>query len=227
MAMKNRKRGSEDFFSSGYNESDDGSGSSRFSSPRKRPLTEGYQTLPRNSIKYPETISAFADGIKSDFFDIFSSGATALGSTVRMFFPMHSVDETTEDSLNDIEVSTPAGANKTPLKKSKSLSSPSPLKQKLKDSQAAIRMRCSNLWNEADKTAEFNNNSGMSPMPTLSYSSDSQGGLDEATHGRRYSSSSASTQAKKNNAKAQKGGKVLLAKLAKNPTIQVQNEMFV
>ena len=175
-----------------------------------------YKSVPQKP-KYPETMSAFADGIKSDFFDIFSSGATAIGSTVRMFFPMHSVDETTEDSLEDIEVSTPIPVNKS------SRPSPSPLKQKMKDSQAAIRMRCSNLWVEADKAggspsisnSDSSSSSGSSSTPTLFHSSVPQS-LDEVTHGRRDASS-----CKKNNLKAQKGGKVLLMKLKKNPTIQV------
>lgn len=176
-------------------------------------------------------MSAFADGIKSDFFDIFSTGATALGSTVRLFFPMHSVDETTEDSLKDIEVSTPMKVIKS--RSSLASPSPSPLKQKIKDSQTAVRMRCSNLWSEADRAADLpssisSSSSSSISMPDL-FSSPALQSLDEATHGRGDISSasasesrSASSQAtKKNNAKAQKGGKVLLTKLMKNPTIQV------
>jgi len=72
-------------------------------------------------------------------------------------------------------------------------------------------LRCSTLWNEADKAA----GSSSSSMKDIFSSTEKGGGMDDATHGKRDS------QAKKNNAKAQKGGKVLLAKLMKNPTIQV------
>lgn len=131
-----------------------------------------------------------------------------------MFFPMHSVDETTEDSLNDIEVNTPAGGSRTPLngKVKKSHPSPSPIKppikQKVMDTKDALRMRCSTLWSEADQSAAAGN-----------VNSTSDKSLDEATHGQRERSES--KVAKRNNAKAKEGGKVLISKLEKNPTIQV------
>jgi hypothetical protein len=190
-------------------------------------ISSGQQEF--NPTKYPETMSAFADGIKSDFFDMFSTGASALGSTVRLFFPMHSVtDDATEDSLNEIEVTAPAPGEggMTPLKGMKNKNTcntsspfprqpmathppPSPLKQKIIESQAAIRMRCSNLWNESNIAIADKSSSSSSKC------------LDVATHGQEKENSSEMSQAKRNNAKAQKGGKVLLSKLAKNASIQV------
>ena len=161
---------------------------------------------------YPETITAFADGLKSDFIDMFSTGANVLGSTVKMFFPMHNIDETTEDSLNDIEVKTPA-ASKTPQKenyKNSTLPAPSPLKKKFKETEEAIRMRCSNLWHEADKSGESSSSNNMK-------------GLDDATHGGGRIAVRPQ-QTRKNSTKGQKGGKVLLAKLAKSPSIQVSRK---
>jgi hypothetical protein len=243
MSVKNRKRGPADIFSANdYTTGFDSSGSGSVSecvsgsgvpSPRKRVMRSHQsqsqsQQQQQPNPKYPETMLAFADGIKSDFFDIFSSGADALGSTVRMFFPMHSVDETTEDSLNDIEIKTPAQEPTvaTPSKLSKlksSLPSPSPLKQKLKESQAAIRMRCSNLWPEADNGVGMDSNASLMDM-----FNEVDKGLDDATHGRDDGASKATvtSQAKKNNTKAQAGGKVLLSKLAKNTTIQVCSIIF-
>lgn len=210
-SVKNRKRGSEDFFSSsGYAEDVFRSGGG-VGSPLKR-VTRAANAQQQQSTKYPETISAFADGIRSDFFDIFSTGASALGSTVRMFFPMHSVDESTEDSLKDIEVTAPEGAGMTPSTATKlkvSFPSPSPLKQKLKESQSAIRMRCSNLWPEPADAPPSEGDKRVTLRDLLASAA------KDTDDGKELS------QAKKNNAKAQAGGKVLLAKLTKNPTIQV------
>ena len=124
---------------------------------------------------------------------------------------MHSYSEdTSEDSLNEIEVAASSASSMTPIKaaynaQTRPSPSPSPLKQKVKSSQEAIRMRCSTLWNEKSSTP--------SNVKHVEKS------LDSTTHGRGGDKN----QAKKNNAKAQKGGKVLLVKLAKNPTIQVRH----
>jgi len=123
--------------------------------------------------RYPESLASFADGIRSDVMDIIETGANALNKSFSLIFPFvagyENMDAMEDDSIHDIEVKS------TPHKSSKS-------SNKMKQSQDALRMRCSSMWNEKRSNENILQSSSQS--------------------------------------RAQKGGKVLLEKLARNPKIQ-------
>lgn len=138
--------------------------------------------------KYPESITAFADGLRSDVMEIIGTGAGILNKSINFIFPFIGYDtvETNEnDSLHDIEVTNNNNNNNSKSNKQKESN------YKMKQSQEALKMRCQSLWGK-----DSNSNTNNMNMN------------NETSHGMSQSC-------------AQKGGKVLLDKLNKNPSIQV------
>lgn len=169
--MRSRKRNSSNFFYDYQDSSTSPTKKSHISSSKDGPAMGNYDP------KYPESFTAFADGLKSDVMDLIGTSAGLLNRSISFIFPFmgyETVETSMNDSLHDIEVIN----SKTQKNKQQH-------DAKMKQSQEAIKMRCQSLWT---KDANGTNS-------TSSESSNSQ-------------------------SQVQKGGKVLLDKLAKNSSIQ-------
>lgn len=186
--MRSRKRSSNSSFFTEYSKEENS-----YSSPYKKNNSRDGPLMGNFDPKYPESISAFADGLRSDVMEIIGTGAGILNKSINFIFPFigyDSVDTNENDSLHDIEVinsnttttiGTGISTSTTTNKNNKNKD------QKMKQSQDALRMRCQSLW------GKDNNN------------------INEQQQQQSNGSQSY----------AQKGGKVLLDKLNKNPSIQV------
>jgi hypothetical protein len=110
------------------------------SSPTKR-LASSRDGAPMGNFnpQYPDSLAAFADGLKNDVMDLLGSGASALNKSISLIFPFIGYDS------NDIpEPDTIVEIESTPIRRKND-----PLGSKMRQStQDALRMRCSSMWNE-------------------------------------------------------------------------------
>jgi hypothetical protein len=96
--------------------------------------------------KYPESLTAFADGLRSDVMELIGTSAGLLNRSINFIFPFMGSDNgngsgnSLNDSLHDIEV---LPSNKS---SSKSKLPSHETSTKMKQSQDALRMRCQSLW---------------------------------------------------------------------------------
>ena len=158
------------------------------SSPYKKQYSKDGPTMGNFDPKYPESITAFADGLRSDVMEILGTSAGIINKSINFIFPFigyETVETSENDSLHDIEVTNNHNNSNNNLNNNK-LNKSKDSTQKIKQSQEALRMRCQSLWGKDSINNEL--------------------------------SSSTSSTSQRN---TQKGGKVLLDKLIKNPTIQV------
>jgi hypothetical protein len=135
--MRSRKRTSNTFFSSMTPATADdelGSGAS----PTKKPnQTKDGPAMGNYDPKYPESLTAFADGLRSDVMELIGTSAGILNRSINFIFPFIGSDNgesgSINDSLHDIEIRN----NKTKENN---------LKTKQNSHQEILRMRCQSLW---------------------------------------------------------------------------------
>ena len=142
--MRSRKRTSQTLFFD-YNELPD----STVDSPTKRASTaagKGGPSMGNYDPKYPESLTAFADGLRSDVMELIGTSAGLLNRSINFIFPFMGSDSSgngtggsLNDSIHDIEV-LPSNKSSSKAKQSSESST------KMKQSQDALRMRCQSLW---------------------------------------------------------------------------------
>jgi hypothetical protein len=157
--MRSRKRTSQNLFYD-YNELPDPS----MDSPTKRAATTAGKDGPsmgNYDPKYPESLTAFADGLRSDVMELIGTSAGLLNRSINFIFPFMGSDNSNgngnslNDSLHDIEV---LPSNKA-VPKSKL---PHESSAKMKQSQDALRMRCQSLWSKEASTTGSNSSGSQS-----------------------------------------------------------------
>lgn len=180
--MRSRKRNSANFFFDYQESTTTASPTKKFnnSSGSSFPSSKDGPAMGNYDPKYPESFTAFADGLKSDVMELLGTSAGLLNRSINFIFPFmgyDSVETSINDSLHDIEVMNPK-SSKTRQQQQQQLQQ--------KQSQDALKLRCQSLWTKENQN---------------SYQITTENSSNSSSH-------------------AQKGGKVLLDKLAKNNNIQ-------
>jgi hypothetical protein len=111
-----------------------------FSPKRATPRKAEEAAMGNFEPQYPESLSSFADGLRSDIMEILGSSASILNKSINIIFPFAGQEsyEQFEDSIHEVD----------------------PNGQKLNDahiirqSEEALRMRCPSTWNEKKKNPQ-------------------------------------------------------------------------
>jgi hypothetical protein len=150
--MRSRKRTSNTFFSSVIpSTADDDAGPS----PTKRlNQTKDGPGMGNYDPKYPESLTAFADGLRSDVMELIGTSAGLLNRSINFIFPFIGTDNgesgSINDSLHDIEIKNIKTKENNTLK----------TKQGSSSHQEILRMRCPSLWSK-----DSLNGSSAAPAP--------------------------------------------------------------
>ena len=112
--------------------------------------------------QYPESLSSFADGLRSDIMEILGSGASVINKSISIIFPFVGQEqyEQFEDSIHEIA---PNGQRTN--------------SKQIDHSEEALRMRCPSTWNEKRKissNASKNQKGGKVLLDKLSKNSSIQ-----------------------------------------------------
>lgn len=114
----------------------------QYFSPKKSNVKAEDAAMGNFEPQYPESMSSFAEGLRTDIMDLLGSGANVLNKSISIIFPFVGQEsyEQFEDSIHEI---VPNGQQP---KRPKDV-------ERVKLADDALRMRCPSTWNEKRKSS--------------------------------------------------------------------------
>lgn len=112
-----------------------------FSPKRPTPSKAQEAAMGNFEPQYPESLSSFADGLRSDIMEILGSSASILNKSISIIFPFAAQEqyEQFEDSIHEVDSNGTQKLNEARV---------------IRQSEEVLRMRCPSTWNEKKKNPQ-------------------------------------------------------------------------